>query len=125
MNQDQGMHNFRELNIWQKSKQLAIHIYKITSNFPTDEKFGLIAQIRRASISVPANIAEGAGRKSKKDFSQFINIALGSLNEVSTFLEIAKDLNILDVNTFDNLEKEIRHISNMLGAFNKALFRNT
>ena len=75
------VNNFRGLIVWQKSHELTMEIYKLTSFFPSDEKFGLVSQMRRAAYSIPANIVEGHSRKSKKEFLQFLNIAKGSLEE--------------------------------------------
>ena len=75
-------HNFRELEIWKESKDLSVRVYKITRDFPKQEVYGITSQICRASVSIPSNIAEGAGRNSNKDFSRFINIALGSAFEL-------------------------------------------
>jgi len=86
------MNNYKELIVWQKSITLAEIIYTLTSTFPQEEKYGLIGQIRRRSVSVASNIAEGAGRNSNKEFRNFLGIANGSLNELHTQLEISKRL---------------------------------
>ncbi|NQV74922.1 MAG: four helix bundle protein [Bacteroidetes bacterium] len=78
------MHNFKKLNIWVNAMSLVKDVYLLTSNFPKEEKFGLISQINRCSISIPSNIAEGSSRSSNKEFSHFIKIALGSLFELET-----------------------------------------
>ena len=85
------MHNFKDLRVWQKSIQLTTDIYKLLASFPTDEKFGLISQLKRAAVSVPSNIAEGAGRNSNKEFNHFLSISLGSLFELKTQLIISKN----------------------------------
>jgi len=82
------MHNFKDLKVWQKSMDLAIDIYKATSLFPRDEKFGLVSQIKRCSVSIPSNIAEGSGRGSDKEFNHFLNISQGSAFELETQLII-------------------------------------
>lgn len=86
------MHQYKELNIWKKSVELAVEIYAQTQKFPLEEKFGLISQLRRCAISVPSNIAEGAGRKSDKEFCQFLSISYGSLCELETQLIISMHL---------------------------------
>ena len=86
------MHRYKELKFWQYSRAFCKEIYTITASFPTDEKFGLVSQLRRASVSIASNIAEGASRKSNKDFSRFLTIALGSCYEVETQLLISNDL---------------------------------
>ena len=87
-------HNFKELKVWQKGVELATEVYALTSDFPDAERFGLTAQMRRAAVSVPSNIAEGAGRNTDKSFQQFISVALGSLNELETQLVIADRLGL-------------------------------
>jgi len=84
----------KDLDVWKLSIQLVKAIYKLTSEFPSEEKFGLISQIRSAAISVPANVAEGAARNSNKDYVRFLYISLGSLSEIETQLIIAKELNL-------------------------------
>jgi four helix bundle protein len=76
--------NHKDLDVWKKSMNLVVLIYDITSKFPSDERFGLTSQMRRAAVSIPSNIAEGAARKGDKEFIQFLMIALGSLSEVET-----------------------------------------
>src|SRR5947209_5999745 len=83
---------FRDLIVWQKSKALARRIYSLTKNFPKEEVFGLTSQIRRAAVSIPANIAEGKGRGTQKDFCHFLVQARGSLFEVEALAELASDL---------------------------------
>lgn len=85
--------DFRELKVWQKAHQLVLEIYKITKTFPADERFGLITQMRRAAVSIPANIAEGFRKRGLKDKAHFYNIAEGSLEEVRYYLILGKDLN--------------------------------
>lgn len=83
------MHQYKKLDVWKKSIELAVEIYAYTKNFPSEEKFGLTSQIRRSVISIPSNIAEGAGRKSNKEFCQFLNIVYGSSCELDTQLLIS------------------------------------
>ncbi|WP_425389665.1 four helix bundle protein [Ekhidna sp.] len=84
------MHNFKELHVWQKGIDMAQNIYELTSTFPSEEKFGIVSQMRRSSVSVPSNVAEGAGRKTDKDFSNFLSMSLGSQFELETQLIISK-----------------------------------
>lgn len=86
------MNDFRKLEVWQLSKELSLSIYKITECLPDSEKFGLANQMRRASVSIPSNIAEGSGRYTNADFNRFIAMALGSFYELDTQLEIAFEL---------------------------------
>ncbi len=115
------MHNFKELNSWKEAKDLSILIYKITSNFPSSEIYGITSQIKRAVISIPSNIAEGAGRNSNKDFSRFIAIALGSTFELETQLIIASELDFIENGTFKELVLKLNKIQKMLINFQKHL----
>ncbi len=106
--------SYKELIVWQKSIDLVSLIYNISKGFPEDEKFGLTSQIRRASVSVPSNIAEGWGRLSRKNYIHFLRISRGSLFEVETQIIIAKNLKYFDDSKeIDNL---IVEISKMLNA---------
>ena len=87
---------YKELDIWQRGIQFVGKVYKLTKNFPKEELYGLTSQIRRAAISYPSNIAEGASRSSRKEFTQFLYIALGSLSEAETQLVIAENLRYLN-----------------------------
>ena len=89
------MYNYKELIVWQKSMDLVEEVYNLTSSFPAEEKFGLTSQIRRCVVSIPSNIAEGTGRKSKKVFRHFLEISNGSINELKTQLEISKRIGFL------------------------------
>ena len=86
---------FRDLTVWQKAHQLTLEIYKVTKDFPNEEKFGLVSQMRRAASSIPANIAEGFTKRGKKDKINFYNISQGSLEELKYFLILSKDLNYI------------------------------
>ena len=83
----------KRLAVWRKSVDLVVETYKVTKTFPTEERYGLTDQVRRAAVSIPANIAEGAGRRTKKEFINFLHISQGSLSELDTHLEIALRLN--------------------------------
>ncbi|KIA94003.1 four helix bundle protein [Flavobacterium sp. KMS] len=111
------MSNFKKLLIWQKSMSLITKIYISTNNFPKEEVFGLTSQIRRSSISIPSNIAEGFGRESNKDFLRFLNISIGSLFEMQTQLEIAKNIAYLNEDEFNNLYEDSREVERMLVSF--------
>jgi len=89
------MHNFKELKIWNKAVELSVNVYKATSLFPKDDKFGLISQIKRSAVSIPSNIAEVAGRNSHKEFIYFLSIANGSSFELQTQLIISNRLNFI------------------------------
>lgn len=116
------IHKYEELQFWQQSRSLAIEIYRRTESFPESEKFGLTSQIRRAAISVPSNIAEGSARLSDKEFIRFMNIAMGSLYEVATQLDIAKEIGILSSSDFELLIKEVNSVTKMMSRFRSNLF---
>jgi four helix bundle protein len=116
-------HNFKELKIWKESMDLASDIYKMTKEFPRDERFGLISQIRRAAVSVPYNIAERVSRGSNKAFNQFLEIALGSLHEVETQLLIARNLQYINMNKHRSTLEKIIEIQKMIAGFKKTLIR--
>ena len=96
---------------------LVTDIYKFTRLFPKDEQFGLTSQIRRSSISIPSNIAEGYGRQGKNDYLKFLNIALSSLYEMQTQIEIAKNIDYLNENEFNILHEKSREVERMLVSF--------
>jgi len=110
-----GYRGHKDLIIWQKSMDLVEEIYQISSFFPKEEMYGLSSQIRRAIVSVPSNIAEGAGREGKKEFKKFLYIALGSISEVETQILIAKRLNYID--ECDTILKKIWNIKKMIKNF--------
>lgn len=101
------MRDFRKYNVWEKSHEFVLRIYDFTRTFPNEEIFGITSQIRRASSSIPTNIAEGCGRGSDADFKRFLVFASGSASEVTYLLILAKDLNYLNTEDFESLEKQI------------------
>lgn len=115
------MAHFKELLVWQKSINFVTEIYKATDCFPKSEMFGLISQIRRASVSIPSNIAEGNSRRSVPDYLQFLKISRGSCAEVETQLIIAKNLNFLSEENYLILNQNIIEISKMLNGLIKSL----
>lgn len=115
------MHNFKELNVWKESKDFSVTVYKLTKSFPTSEKYGIISQINRSAVSIPSNIAEGAGRNSDKDFSRFINISIGSSFELETQLIIAHEIDYIEKPTFDEIMEKLELIQKRLVNFNKYL----
>ncbi len=106
--------SYRNLIAWQKTKDLALDVYRCTRKFPKDETYGLTSQIRRAAVSVPSNIAEGKGRRSRKDFAHFLYQARGSLLELETQLSIARDLEYLDAPTFNNTLGKAEEVGRIL-----------
>jgi len=107
---------FRDLLVWQKAMLFVTEIYKETRNFPADEQYGLVSQIRRCAVSVPSNIAEGFGRNSRNDYLRFLNISMGSLYELQTQLQISLNLKLLNDNKFDKLYSKSREIERMLSS---------
>ena len=114
------MSGFRDLKVWQRSKELAVEIYKLTQRDPFTRDFGLRDQIRRAALSVPSNVAEGDERGSNKDAVRFFYIAKGSLAEIQTQLEIAHEIGYLGKKTLIDLEEKCVIIGKMLGNLIKA-----
>lgn len=108
------MNYFKELKVWQKSIELVTEAYIRSQKFPKEEVYGLTSQFRRSAISIPSNIAEGCGRNTDKNFSNFLSIALGSAFEFETQLIICKNLKFIDKNDFQQLENEVQHIQNMI-----------
>jgi len=104
------------LNVWQRSMDLAERVYRVSSSFPKNEEYGLAAQIKRAAVSIPSNIGEGAARKTKKEFIQFLYIASGSASEIDTQLELACRLGYLSKDTKINLDSELEVISKMFSS---------
>ena len=115
------MHRFKDLEIWKQSRVFCKDIYSITATFPEMEKFGLVNQLRRACISIPSNIAEGASRKSNKDFARFIEIAIGPCYEIETQLLIANDLDFLNKKDLDFLLSKLTSIIKMTSKFKSTL----
>ena len=112
---------FNDLEVWKKSKNLAVRIYNISKKFPKEDLYGITNQIRRSSLSIPSNIAEGSTRSSKKDFARFIQIAHGSCSELKTQIIIAKEINILDEINYNGIIKEIDEIGRMLKGLERSL----
>lgn len=117
------MRDFKKYDIWQLSHSLTLKLYKITSDFPKEELYGLSSQIRRVAASIPTNISEGCGRNSDKEFNQFLNIALGSANETEYLLILSKDLNYINNEIFENLEKEINTIKSKIYKLKQVLIQ--
>lgn len=110
----------KDLDVWQRSIKFVTDIYQLTSQFPQEEKFGLVSQLRRSAISIPSNIAEGSARKGKTEFRQFLYIALSSAAELDTQLIIANNLGFVKED-FDTIVKELNTISRMLQGLIKSL----
>lgn len=107
------MNNYKELIIWQKSMDLVVKIYKTTASFPNEEKYGLVNQMQRCAVSIPSNIAEGAGRNSDKEFRNFLGIANGSINELSTQLELSVRIGYIKESDISEILSLISEIQKM------------
>ena len=108
------INSYRDLIVWEKAINLTVEIYKITENFPKEEIYGLTSQMRRSAVSIPSNIAEGRNRGTRKDFCNFLRIALGSCAELSTQIEIAKKLSKPTLLNYKNAESVLTEIMKML-----------
>ena len=106
--------SYKELEIYKRSYKLALELHKITINFPEMERYDLVSQIRRCSKSIPTNIAEGYGRRSKEDFKRFLKISLGSCNELQVHLEFCKDLKYITPQIYEKMSKENEEIGRMI-----------
>ena len=115
------MHNFEKLKIWQKAMDIEVHVYEISTFLPNDEKFNLTHQIKKCAVSIPSNIAEGAGRNGEKEFVQFLGIANGSTFELITQLILAKRLNLISEDVIQPTINQLVEISNMNFSFQKTL----
>ena len=115
------MKDFKELEMWKRSHQLTLEIYKATQCFPKDELFGLTSQIRRAVSSIPTNIAEGCGRRTNAELTNFLNIASGSASEVEYEILLAKEIGYISTEQQNKWTREISEIRSMLAAYMKAL----
>lgn len=110
------MKTFRDLLIWQKGMLLVTECYSVSNYFPKEEQFGLTNQIRRCSVSIPSNIAEGYGRGSNKEYLRFLSIAIGSLFELQTQIEITYNLKYISENQFNNIFESSRELERMISS---------
>jgi four helix bundle protein len=117
------MRTHKELVVWQKSIDFVTDIYKMTRNFPKDEVYGLTSQMRRAAVSIPSNIAEGAARCHIKEYLNFLNIALGSASELDTQIIISKNLQYLSAELSDEYSAKLCEISKMLHGIVRSLVK--
>ena len=115
------MKDFRKQKVWQKAHDLALEVYRVTEAFPKTELFGLTSQIRRAGVSIPANIAEGCGRDTDADFARFLQIAMGSASELEYHLLLAHDLEFLSDPDYERLNNKTTEVKQMLTSFIKKL----
>ena len=117
------MQDYKKLAVWSKAHLLVKDIYSLTIAFPKEELYGLVSQIRRASVSIPTNIAEGSGKASKPDFGRYLQIAFGSANEVEYLLFLAFELKYISQDNFEPLSSRLEEIKKMLAGILKSLNR--
>lgn len=115
------MHNIKELKLWHKAIDLTVEVYKATENFPREETYGLTSQIRRAAVSIPSNISEGAGRNSNKEFRYFLSVANGSSYELQTQIVISNKLQLMPDASAEVLLSRIDEIQKMNYSFQKSI----
>lgn len=115
------MKDYHHLSMWQRSMDFVVKTYKLTAELPVDEKYGLSSQIRRAAVSIPANIAEGCGRDSINEFSHFLSIAIGSACEVECELGIVQQLGMADTEKITTLLNDVKEIKSMIDVYKNKL----
>jgi len=115
------VNRYQDLVVWQKAMDFAERVYQVTRRFPSEEKFGLTSQLNRSSVSIPSNIAEGAGRDSKKEFSQFLSIAMGSCFESETQILLAKRFGFINDQESSSLLESSAEIERMIAGLKKSL----
>lgn len=115
------MQHYSKLRIWQRSHRLVLAVYRATKVFPVEERYGLTSQLRRAALSVPANVVEGSKRASSRDYSHFLNIAEGSLAEAEYLILVSRDLKYIAENGATQLLSETTELQKMLHSFRKTL----
>lgn len=108
------MKDFKKLIVWERAHRSALSIYQLTKSFPKEEQFNLVSQIRRSALSIPTNIAEGAGKFTNTDFARFLQIALGSAHEVEYLLLFSFELKFLEKDNYESIAKEIGEVKAML-----------
>lgn len=113
------MQDFKKLDVWRESFELAKKVYEITAKFPKQEDYGLTSQLRRAAVSISANIAEGTGRSTPADFNKFLYQSLGSAKETENLLMLSQELKLITLPTYNELQDQINHISKMLSSLIK------
>lgn len=115
------MKDFHELKVWQKAHQLTLSIYQVTTTFPRTEMYGLTSQLRRSCSSIPANLAEGCGRRGDADFGRFCSIAMGSASELEYHLLLARDLKMIRPEDYEDLTQRATELKRMLTALMQKL----
>ena len=115
------MHQFKELKVWQKGRALVKEVYQATSSYPKEELFGITSQMRRAAVSIPANIAEGTGRNSNADFCRFLDIANGSAFELETLVILSLDLEFMNQSEFEKFDAWLNELQKMIFGLKESL----
>jgi len=118
------MNNYKELKVWQKAVDLATSVYELTKSFTSTEVYGIVSQMRRAAVSIPSNLAEGAGRGTNKDFSYFLNISLGSAFELETQLIISEKIGYITIEQLSEKINQINEIEKMIRGLQKSLSKS-
>lgn len=113
--------SFQDLEVWQKAHDLALETYRVTNGFPDRERFGVVSQVRRSAASIPANIAEGFGRRTTRELLQFLANANGSLEETRYFLILSRDLGYLKGQDFQDMEKRCSSVAQMIAGLGRSL----
>lgn len=113
------MKDYKKLNVWHKSHDTVLKIYKVSKRFPKEETYGLTSQMRRSAVSIPANIAEGCGKKTDIDMTRFMNISLGSIHETEYYNLLARDLNYINNEEYEEIDSALSEIKAMLIGFIK------
>jgi four helix bundle protein len=121
---EEDMRNYKDLRVWEETHRLTLDVYKATQSFPKDERFGLTSQMRRASASIPANLAEGCGRRSDGEMARYVQIAMGSGAELSYHLLLARDLGFVRSEDYAELDANLERLMKMLSALS-AKVRNS
>ena len=111
------MADYRKLKVWERSHRLTLEVYRVTASFPQSELYGLTSQIRRSAYSIPSNIAEGCGRNVDAELARFLDIAMGSANELDYRLLLARDLGLLDLAAYEHLSSETQGVAKMMATF--------
>ena len=115
------MRDFKQLQVWQKAHRFVLEVYRHTKSFPADERYGLVAQVRRASVSIASNIAEGAGREGERELARYLSMAAGSASEAEYQLLLAHDLGYLSAELHRDLDEQVNEIKRMLNSFLRTL----
>src|SRR5215470_9348999 len=111
------MRNYRDLQVWSKAHSLTLDLYRVSRGFPKEEVFGVTGQLRRASVSIGANLAEGCGRRTSAELARFVRIAMGSASELDYHLLLCHDLGFIDAKNFQRAEKDLAEVRKMMTSF--------